>query len=154
MGFEKHHGKPVHKGQKLQCPHCEHKATQKGHLQTHIKSVHEGQKFQCPQCEYKATRKGDLKQHKKLVHEGQCIKCDYKAKNKALLHKHVKSVHGKVKSELKTEYLSDKVDIAMEEYFETDVKYEDDFDMEPESKELKHEFISDSSDKEGYDRIL
>ena len=36
----------------------------------------------------------------------------------------------------------------MEEYFQTDVKSEDDFDIKIESKELKHEFISDS-DKEG-----
>ena len=58
----------------------------------------------------------------------------------------MKSVQGKVKSEvkLKTEYLSDNDDIAMEEYFETDVKFEVDFDG---SKKLKHEFSD--SDKEG-----
>ena len=36
----------------------------------------------------------------------------------------------------------------MEEYFQTDVKSEDDFDIEIEPKELKYEFIFDS-DKEG-----
>ena len=104
----------VHEGQKFQCPQCEHKATKKGHLQTHLKSVHEGQKFECTQCKYKAT-------------------------NKTLIQKHEKSAHVKVRSEvkLKTEYLSDND----EEYFEADVKSECDFDR---SKKLKHEFISDS----------
>ena len=40
---------------------------------------------------------------------------------------------------LKTEYLSDNDDIAMEEYFETDVKSEVDFDIEldrPNSKRV------------------
>ena len=76
MGFLK----SVHGGQKIQCPHCEHKATKKGNLQTHIKSVHEGQKFPCPQCEYKATLKGHLQTHIKSVHEGhkfQCTQCEY-----------------------------------------------------------------------------
>ena len=80
--------------------------------------MHEGQKFECTQCKYKAT-------------------------NKTLIEKHEKSAHVKVRSEvkLKTEYLSDND----EEYFETDVKSEVDVDR---SKELKHEFVSDS-DKEG-----
>ena len=63
MCLEKNHEKSVHKGQKFQCPSCEHKSTQKGSLQKHIKSIHEGQKFQCPQCEYKANWKGDLQTH-------------------------------------------------------------------------------------------
>ena len=80
--------------------------------------MHEGQKFECTQCEYKVTKK-------------------------TLLQKHAKSVHVKVRSEvkLKTEYLSYNDD----EYVETDINSEVDFDR---SKELKHEFISDS-DKEG-----
>ena len=49
---------------------------------------------------------------------------------------------------LKTEYPSDNVDVAMGEYFETDVKSEDNFDVQLESKELKHDFLSDS-DEEG-----
>ena len=108
----------MHEGQRFPCPQCEYKATFKGHLQTHIKSVHEGQKFECTQCEYKVTKK-------------------------TLLQKHAKSVHVKVRSEvkLKTEYLSYNDD----EYVETDINSEVDFDR---SKELKHEFISDS-DKEG-----
>ena len=92
--------------------------TEKGNLHKHIKSVHEGQKFECTQCKYKAT-------------------------NKTLIQKHEKSAHVKVRSEvkLKTEYLSYNDD----EYVETDINSEVDFDR---SKELKHEFISDS-DKEG-----
>ena len=73
MGSEKHHVKSVYEGQKFQCPHCEHKSTQKSNLLQHIKSIHEGQKFPCPQCEYKATRKGHLQTHIKSVHEGQKI---------------------------------------------------------------------------------
>ena len=79
-------------------------------------SVHKEQKFPCPQCKYRATRKGSLQTHIKSVHEGQkfhCPQCEYKVTWKILLQKHVKSVHGKVKSE----------------YFETDVKSEDDFDI-------------------------
>ena len=67
----------------------------------HVKLVHGGQKFECTQCEYKVTKK-------------------------TLLQKHVISVHRKIKSEveLKTEFLSDNDDMAMEEYFESDVKSE------------------------------
>ena len=96
MGFEKNHVKSVHEGQKFQCPHCEHKATQRSHLQTHIKSVHEGQKFQCPHCEHKATEKGNLKKHIRSVHEGQkftCKHCEYKASWRGDLQRHIKSIH-------------------------------------------------------------
>ena len=109
-----------------------------------MKSVHEGEKFPCSQCAFKATQKSNLQTHLKSVHEGQkfeCTQCEYKVTKKILLQKHVKSVHGKSSQKLKTEYLSDND----EEYFETDVKSEVDFDR---SKELKHEFIS-ASDKEG-----
>ena len=117
-----------------QCTQCEYKATQRGNLHIHIKSVHEGQKFPCPQCEFKATFKGSLQTHIKSLHEGkkvECTQCEYKAKNKTLLQKHMKSVHGKVISEvkIKTEDLCDNVDIAIGEYFETDVKSEDNFDV-------------------------
>ena len=115
-------------------------------MANHLKSVQKGQKFLCLQCEYKATWKGSLHKHIKSVHEGQkfeCTQCKYKATNKTLIQKHEKSAHVKVRSEvkLKTEYLSYNDD----EYVETDINSEVDFDR---SKELKHEFISDS-DKEG-----
>ena len=45
-------------------------------------------------------------------------------------------------------FLQSNDNIAMGEYFETDVKSEDNFDIELESKELKLELISYSSDKE------
>ena len=89
---------------------CQYKATRKGYLQKHMESIHNGQKFPCPQCEYKAAFKGNLQIHIKSVHEG--------------LKKHIKSVHVKVKSEC----LSDNDDMAMEEYFETDVKSEVELD--------------------------
>ena len=94
-------------GQTSSCIQCGSKFTNKSNLQTHIKSVHEGQKFECTQCKYKATKK-------------------------TLLQKHLKSVHVNVKSEvkLKTEYLSDNEDIALEEYIEIDVKSEVEADVE------------------------
>ena len=110
MGFfEKHHVKSVHEGQKFQCPHCEHKATQKGNLQRHIKAVHEGQMSPCPSMNYKAKDKDKTQK-------------------------------------LKMEFLSDKNDLAMEEYFETDVKYEVNMELD-RSKELKHKILSDSDKK-------
>ena len=60
MVFEKHHVKSVHEGQKFQCPHCEHKSTQKSNLQQHIKSIHEGKKFTCPHCGSTFTQKEHL----------------------------------------------------------------------------------------------
>ena len=63
-----------HEGQMFQCPHCIHKATQKGHLQRHIQSAHVGQKFPCPYCEYNATIKSNLQRHMKtyeIVHIGR-----------------------------------------------------------------------------------
>ena len=92
--FEKHHVKLVDEGKKVQCPHCEHKATKKSGLQTHIRSVHEGQRFQCPQCDYKATLRSSLQTHIRSVHGGQrfqCPQCDYKATQKGNLRRHIKS---------------------------------------------------------------
>ena len=86
----------VHEGKKFQCPHCEHKATQKGSLQRHIKSVHEGQRSPCMHCQYKATDKWDLKKHIQSVHEGRkypCTHCQYKATTKGSLQRHMKSIH-------------------------------------------------------------
>ena len=136
-----------------QCLQCDYKTTKKSYLKGHIKSVHEGQKFSCAHCGSTFTQKANLQTHIRSVHEGQkfsCTHCEYKVTWKILLQKHVKSVHGKVRSELmlKTEYLTDNGNMAMEEYFERDVKCEDDFDVEIESKELKHEFIFENA-KEG-----
>ena len=50
---------------------------------------------------------------------------------------------------LKTKFLSDNDDVAMEEYFEIDIKSEVDSDIEPKrSKELKQEFLSDNHEEE------
>ena len=118
----------MHEGKKFQCPQCEYKATEKGHLQRHIKSIHEGQKFPCPQCEYKAAEKGRLRKHIKAVHEG-------------------KKFQNKLQKALETEYLSD--DVALEEYFETDVKFEVDSEKEPDrSTKCKQGFLSDNDIKE------
>ena len=143
------HIKSVHEGQKIQCPHCEYKATWKRSLQIHIKSVHEGQKFQCPHCKHKATKKWSLQTHIKSVHEGQKLQCPhcehkatkrhikavhagqmspspsfkYQAKHKGKLPKNIKSTHERDKTQnLKTESLSNNDDVANEEYFETEVK--------------------------------
>ena len=46
---------------------------------------------------------------------------------------------------MKTEFLSDNEDVAMEEYFERDAKSEVDSDTELDrTKELKHELLSDN----------
>ena len=94
---------------------CDHKATEKRHLQTHIKSVHEGQKFQCPQFEYKATEKGNLQKHIKSVHEGQTFACtlahcDYQTKWKNTLVKHKKKKHTKITREEYFEVLKHEVE--------------------------------------------
>ena len=46
---------------KYSCPHCDHQATQKGHLKRHIQSVHEGFKYSCPYCDHRSTQKANLK---------------------------------------------------------------------------------------------
>ena len=99
---------------------------------TYVKLNHEGQQFPCPQCEYKATEKGSLQKHIKSIHEGQ-------------------KLPNKLQKDLET-LLSN--DVAMEEYFETDVKSEVDSDNELDrSTVLKHEFLSDN-DVEGMEEYF
>ena len=128
------------------CLQCEYKTTKKLYLQRHITSVHEGQKFPCKLCGSTFTQKGNLQKHIKSVHEGQhfeCHICEYKSSQKVNLQKHIKSVHGKVKSELESE------NVILEEYFETDVKSENDSDIELDtSTEIKQEYQTDH-DKKG-----
>ena len=88
-----------------QCSRCEFKAVKKDHLQTHIKSVHEGQKFQCPHCEHKATRKINLQKHIKSAHADQTLQYPY---------------------------FDHKATMAIDEYFEADVKSEVQSDVELE----------------------
>ena len=114
--------KSVHEGQKFQCPHCEHKATKRSHLQTHIKSVHEGQKLPCPHCEHKATQKGDLKKHIKSIHEGIF---SLKAENQYTKHL-VKKEYFEEEDDIKKECSVDNKEVIplKQEYFEDCIKEE------------------------------
>ena len=99
---KKRNAKKRASGVKHQCPKCDSKFSQKGHLNVHIKMIHDKIKdFECPNCDSKFSTKGSLTRHIKQVHDKikdfECPKCNSKFSTKGHLTRHIKICTGELK---------------------------------------------------------
>ena len=64
----KQHYEIIHKGLKIPCNRCDHKAGNISHLEEHIESVHLGIKYDCPVCGKRFSHKSHVRRHCKVIH--------------------------------------------------------------------------------------
>ena len=67
-GVMKKHYEIIHKGLKIPCNRCDHKAGNISHLEEHIESVHLGIKYDCPVCGKSFSHKSHVRRHCKIKH--------------------------------------------------------------------------------------
>ena len=123
----------VHKNETYHlCKQCDYKTINKSSLKIHVKSVHETQTYKCKKCFYKSKCKEKFENHVTSKHVFRCQHCKYESTRKDSLEIHMKKSHALSHGESKAKSLPLNRNNMIKdecEYFEVDVKQEDEFEL-------------------------